>query len=233
MTTDTTQNLEALRAHWIGLYHNPRHLLQHPSEVVIRWRHAHLAKPVNSKDRLLDIGCGGGRHTFYLANEGFSVSAIDIADSAINNILQRAADSDVGIHAQVAAADALDNFAAASFAGAVCYGVYTYMDEAAILRSLAQIHRLLKPGGTLLLVARARTDWRANYGTTLAPGRVHVDRLAGTPADSENGLTMTLPNRTQIEDWLSNFADCELNCETWTTGGGRYVNVDWHALAVG
>ena len=42
---------------------------------------------------------------------------------------------------------------------------------------------------------------------------------------------MTLPDRAQIESWLGDFDDCKLDSETWTTGGGRYVNVDWHAVA--
>jgi SAM-dependent methyltransferase len=225
--TDTTQDIQALKAHWQAIHHDPRHLLVHPSEVVIRWRHASLPKPATTDDRALDIGCAGGRHARFLANEGFHVDAIDIADSAIANLAQ---DENNRIHAQVAAADALD-FADGSFAGVLCYGVYTYMDDDAIRSSIGQVRRLLRPGGSFLLVVRADTDWRADHGTVVSPGRVRADRLAGTPADAENGLTMTLPDRPRLESWLSDFNDIKINFETWSTGNGRYANFDWHAVA--
>ena len=228
--TDTTQDMSALQMHWQALHREPRHLLSHPSEAVIRWRHAHLPKPALASDRVLDIGCAGGRHTFFLATEGFGVDAVDIADAATATVAERAARYGPRVKTKTVAADALD-FADANFAGVLSFGVYTYMDNAAVKASLQQIRRMLRPGGTLFLVTRAHSDWRANFGTRLSNGYVRADRLADTPAEPENGLTMNLPDRNQVESWLSDFHDAEINFQSWTTNGGRYVNVDWHVVA--
>jgi 2-polyprenyl-3-methyl-5-hydroxy-6-metoxy-1,4-benzoquinol methylase len=49
----------------------------------------------NSK--ALDIACGGGRHTIFLADRGFNVDAIDISDSAIEYLKDRVDSSRVNL----------------------------------------------------------------------------------------------------------------------------------------
>jgi len=53
---------------------------QTPSELVSKY-----SKLANGKNAL-DIACGMGRHSKFLAQEGFSVDALDISDVAISNL---------------------------------------------------------------------------------------------------------------------------------------------------
>ena len=53
----------------------------HPSEEVVEW-----AKRLPIGARILDIGCGDGRHAVYLAQLGFEVEAIDISEAGIAKI---------------------------------------------------------------------------------------------------------------------------------------------------
>ncbi|MEN2984151.1 MAG: methyltransferase domain-containing protein [Dictyoglomaceae bacterium] len=41
------------------------------------------------KTRLLDLGCGKGRHALFFAKEGFEVYALDISESGINILKER------------------------------------------------------------------------------------------------------------------------------------------------
>ena len=41
---------------------------------------------LNKDARILDVGCGDGRHSLYLANLGFKVDAFDISTNAIKKI---------------------------------------------------------------------------------------------------------------------------------------------------
>ncbi len=52
-----------------------------PSEEVVEW-----VKKLPADARILDIGCGDGRHAVYLAQLGFKVEAIDISEAGIAKI---------------------------------------------------------------------------------------------------------------------------------------------------
>lgn len=41
---------------------------------------------LNKSARILDVGCGDGRHSLYLAGLGFQVDAFDISTNAIEKI---------------------------------------------------------------------------------------------------------------------------------------------------
>ena len=63
---------------------------KHPHETLVRfvqrnWRHA----PDRSRVRFLDIGCGAGANAQYLAEEGFSVTALDEQKGAIEELERR------------------------------------------------------------------------------------------------------------------------------------------------
>lgn len=66
--------------------HKNRGWGKYPSETVIRFVARNYYKIVpRSSVRILDFGCGGGAHTWYLAKEGFDTYAFDGSESAINN----------------------------------------------------------------------------------------------------------------------------------------------------
>lgn len=52
-----------------------------PSEEVIE-----VSKQLNRKSKILDLGCGDGRHAIYFARIGHSVDAIDISTAGIDKI---------------------------------------------------------------------------------------------------------------------------------------------------
>lgn len=55
--------------------------LIYPDEQIIRFVKKHFYNPIDTT--VLDFGCGGGRNTVALANEGYKVIAMDYNESAI------------------------------------------------------------------------------------------------------------------------------------------------------
>lgn len=64
--------------------HSTQEWGQYPSEVVVRFVARNYYKNEERMNtRILDFGCRGGNHTWYLAREGFDVYAFDGSKSAI------------------------------------------------------------------------------------------------------------------------------------------------------
>lgn len=109
-----------------------------------------------SDGAVLDVPCGWGRHTALLAEQGYRVVGTDLSF----DLLKRAS---AGAYA--AADIRAQPFREASFDAVI--NVFTslglFLDDAEDLRALREAHRLLRPGGRLLLESMHRDDVIAAY----------------------------------------------------------------------
>lgn len=135
---------------------------KYPSEDVIRY----IAKKFGNveerkKIRILDLGCGGGAHTWFLAREGFDPFGIDGSESAIKQ--SKALLHQDGLTANFTVGDFTyldypeDYFDAIIDSGAIQHNM---MDD--IKNIHRQIRVLLKPGGCFCgVVINTRTSgWK-------------------------------------------------------------------------
>ena len=114
-----------------------------PSEesvvMVYRWTRRGFKK-------VLDIGCGKGRHSLLFAQHGFEVSGIDLSASAIENTMQTLATN--GVNCEIIWADMRDlPFSDGSYDAVFSYLTISHTDTAGVRKTLSEIHRVLKPGG--------------------------------------------------------------------------------------
>jgi 2-polyprenyl-3-methyl-5-hydroxy-6-metoxy-1,4-benzoquinol methylase len=93
---------------------------------------------------LLDFGCGMGEESIYFAKLGAEVTAIDISEVGIASLRNRAAFHRLPVTALQMRVDPTD-FADESFD--VIHGL-GILHHVGIGRALAEVHRLLRPGGT-------------------------------------------------------------------------------------
>jgi SAM-dependent methyltransferase len=108
-------------------------------------------------DKVLDLGCGFGRHAFEAARRGASVVALDAGSDEVLGVAatfaamveagELAADS---LHAHVVQGDALKlPFLDATFDRVICSEVLEHIpDDVAAMRELT---RVLRPGGTMAI----------------------------------------------------------------------------------
>ena len=94
----------------------------------------------------LDVGCGEGHNSRLLARRGARVTAIDISEVFLNHAVRSEALDPLGVRYTLANAVRLP-FARATFDFAT--GVMSFMDVPQVDLALAEIHRVLKPGGFL------------------------------------------------------------------------------------
>jgi SAM-dependent methyltransferase len=107
--------------------------------------------------RLVDLGCGHGRHAVELARRGHAVTAIDLAEGFL--AVGRRAAADAGVEVRFLHGDMAAMEFEAQFDGAIClFDAFGFFDDSHALRTLQAVHRALLPGGRLLLDLRTR-EW--------------------------------------------------------------------------
>jgi SAM-dependent methyltransferase len=102
--------------------------------------------------RLLDLGCGEGRHCLLAAHMGFEAVGVDLEPLAIYRAREQA--QRAGLHGavQFVVADILTPpFAPGAFDVLVDYGCLHHQPKADWARYLAAVRTVLKPGGYLTL----------------------------------------------------------------------------------
>jgi SAM-dependent methyltransferase len=132
------------------------HTVAHP--LLVDW----LARNPIDGLRALDIGCGLGDNAAALAGQGAQVTAFDFVPRAVGWAQERFPDSGIIF----CAADLFDP--PAGWLGAFDFVHETYTLQALPASLLAQareaLARLVRPGGRLLVISRARGEEQAGEG---------------------------------------------------------------------
>ena len=135
--------------------------------------------PVGPGDRVLDLGCGGGRHAFEVYRRGGDVVAFDADHGELRQVSGMTAamlaggEVPPGAHARSVGGDATAMpFGKEAFDRVIAAEVLEHVPSDQ--RALAEIARVLRPGGMLAVTVPAwlpeRICWRLSDGYHNTPG---------------------------------------------------------------
>jgi len=162
----------ATRAHWRDTYEETPYkdlpwFSPDPSPEVVQSVKEGFFPP--GRD-VLDIGCGAGTHVLYLASKGYTAHGVDLSPGAVQAVQERARKA--GLRVDVREGDALAlPFSKGSLAGALDHGCFHTLPFRLRKSYVAEVFRVLRPGGSFLL------SWTGRE-TTFARGPPHRPSLA-------------------------------------------------------
>jgi SAM-dependent methyltransferase len=102
--------------------------------------------------RALDLGCGTGTNSIYLAQQGFTVVGVDFSGKAIELARRKARQAGVAVDFHTGDVTRLD-FLNEPFEAVLDVGCFHGLDAVGRARYAAHLARLTRPGSTFLLWA--------------------------------------------------------------------------------
>ncbi len=134
--------------------------------------------PLTADSRLLDVGCGFGRHSVALAQRGYNVTGIDPSTAMIDAAKARAAEAGVEVDFRAVGAEAFE--ADEVFDAAICLfstlGQITPAGENSGL--ISRVFAALKPGGHLVIeVPQREPAVRQLKSTEIITGKNHATHI--------------------------------------------------------
>jgi ubiquinone/menaquinone biosynthesis C-methylase UbiE len=117
--------------------------------------------------RVLDLGCGAGRHTILLGNAGFQVVALDISETALKTLEGRLKTASIAnatlVKHEMWELPFIDDY----FDGVICTNVLHHGRLVEIKRATREIHRVTRRGALAFIVALSTADFRKGNGKRL------------------------------------------------------------------
>lgn len=210
---------------WNALHQEPRFKPKYPSELVVQYVFRNFKRERTTK--VLDLGCGAGRHAFFMANEGFSVYGLDGSKSGIEHTellfeqhkLQ--GEFKVGDFAEL---PYKNDF----FDGIICYGVLYYSNYESIKKCCDEMYRILKVGGKALIVVRSVNDYRYNKGKEVEKNTFMIcEEDEGKCASNETGMIMHFFEKDEIKELFKAFKIIEIDKIIETHGNETFQDYNY------
>jgi SAM-dependent methyltransferase len=137
---------------------------------------------------MLDAGCGLGEHTILLTRLGYDVLGIDFAPSAIDQARANAVAK--GVDARFEVADAMGLGAEPGYDTIIDSALFHIFDDADRARYVASLHRALRPGGSLHVLALS--DAGRGFGPQVSEAQIRTAFATDERSSEEHALRWDL-----------------------------------------
>ena len=186
---------------WGERFKKKKYFLKWPDEMVVRF----LAKNNGKRNqKVLDLGCGSGRHSELLIKQGYQVYGSDVSAAAIKMTIERIRMLNLKGKFEVSYFNSLP-YENEFFDMIIAWHSNYYNNFETLLESINEISIVLNKNGLFLFSMISTGDFRETYGKTTDGityvGRKNAYELFGLTycvINNENELKKLLKNRFKI-----------------------------------
>jgi len=176
--------------------------------------------------KVLDLGCGLGRHAIAFALAQFSVTATDASSTAIQHLNEWANSLQLSIETHVCDvfAETLPN---KTFDVVLSYNVIYHGSREQFAQAIQQVRKLLKHKGTFFFTCPSRQDGKYGFGEMIAP---HTYRCTKSVT---SGDTHYFADEEDLAQLLVGFRTlaCWKSEGYWNNRGKQQFYSNWHVRA--
>ena len=178
------------------------------------------------RPRVLDLGCGLGRHAIAFALAGFSVTATDSSPTAIQHLNDWSHSLRLSIETNIAEGF-IDAQQKEAFDVVLSYNVIYHGSRGHFSQAIQQVRKLLKRKGIFFFTCPSRQDGKYGFGEEVAPHTYRCTKSV-TPGDihyfaDERDLDELLVGFRTVARWK--------NEGYWNNQGEQQFYSNWHLRA--
>lgn len=169
----------------------------------------------NECNNIMDLGCGTGRHTIYLAEHGFKVHATDISEHGLEITKTKAKKLNLN-NIEFKQHDMRDiPFANNSIDGILCVWTTGHGTLEDACKNVNEMYRILKPGGVVVIDYVSIDDVNYGKGTEIAKD-TFINNVEG-----EENIPHHYSTMEELKELYSNFSQVEITQI-------EYLFIDYH-----
>ena len=206
---------------WTLAHKKSRFRPKYPSESVVRFINSSFYKD-RSKKKILDIGCGAGRHVKFLSENKFRAYGVEISKTGIYYTKKLL--SQHNLKAEVTYSDMSnlpfkDNY----FDATISYGVFCYTDSKGVKNSINEMYRVMKKGGKSFINLRSTNDYRYGKGKKIEQNTF----ILNIKETNEYNQTMHFLTKKNILTYFNKFKKIEIALNEFSYNNMKILNSDW------
>ena len=153
-------------AEWDRILQKEEYQLEEPDKIVV-----HVVSVLEDRrvGRILDLGCGAGRHVVYFAEKGFETYGADISETGL--VLTKKRLGRRRLEAEMIKCDMKSiPYVSSCFDAVLCVQAIYHQRLKEIQQTISEVHRILKRRGLLLVNLHSKRSDKYGVGTELEDG---------------------------------------------------------------
>lgn len=160
-------------------------------------------------ERILDLGCGTGRHSILLAKNGFRTYSTDISLSGLSILIDKI-QCEKYKNIYVASCDMKDLVYKDNYFDAViCVLTLDHGIREEVKKTINEIYRVLSPGGIVLFDSMSDGDESFGKGIKIE------DHSYMSSLEGEDNVTHHYTNETEMKKFCSKFSETHIEENTY------------------